>query len=106
MSALGHKRTSDDHVGYVRFAPESGHWRVGHRMSALCQKRTLAELFDHLVGAREQGRGHLKAEGLRSLEVDDQFVLGWRLHRQIGRLLALEDAVDIAGGAPVLVDEI
>src|SRR5215471_7090238 len=42
MSALGQKRTSDDHLGYVRFAPESGHWRVGHRMSALCQKRTFA----------------------------------------------------------------
>jgi hypothetical protein len=28
------------------------------------------------------------------------------LHRQIGRFLALEDAIDIAGRAPVLVDEI
>ena len=26
------------------------------------------------------------------------------LHRQVGRLLALEDAVDVAGGAAVLVD--
>src|SRR5262249_30752016 len=42
MSALGQKRTSGDRLGYVRFAPESGHWRVGHRMSALCQKRTLS----------------------------------------------------------------
>ena len=28
------------------------------------------------------------------------------LHRQVGRLLALEDAVDVAGRAPVLVDDI
>ena len=35
-----------------------------------------------------------------------QLVLGRRLHRQVGRLLALEDAIDVAGRAPVLVDEI
>ena len=33
-------------------------------------------------------------------------ILGRRLHRQVGRLLALEDAVDVAGGAAVLVDPI
>jgi hypothetical protein len=31
-------------------------------------------------------------------------VLGRRLHRKVGRLLALEDAIDIAGRLPVLVD--
>ena len=33
-------------------------------------------------------------------------VLSRRLHRQIGRLLAPKDAVDIAGGVPVLVGNI
>ena len=28
------------------------------------------------------------------------------LHRQVGWLLALEDAIDVAGGAPVLVEKI
>ena len=42
----------------------------------------------------------------RGLEVDDQLVLGRRLHRQVGGLLALEDAIDIAGGAPEWVDRI
>src|SRR5262249_34427048 len=38
-----------------------------------------------------------EAECLRGLEIDDQLVLGGRLHRQVGRLLALEDAIDVAG---------
>jgi hypothetical protein len=34
---------------------------------------------------------------LRGLEVDHQLIFGRRLHRQVGRLLALEDAIDLAG---------
>ena len=49
--------------------------------------------------------GTVEAERLGGLEVDDQLVLGRRLHRQVGRLLALEDAVDVAGRLPVLVDK-
>ena len=49
---------------------------------------------------------HVEAERLGGLEIDHQLVLGRRLHRQVGRLLALEDAVDIAGRAAVLVDRI
>ena len=56
-------------------------------------------LFDHLIGAGEQHWRHFKAECLRRLEIDRQVVLGGRLHRQVGRLLALEDAVDVAGRA-------
>ena len=51
-------------------------------------------------------RGHFKPESLGSLEVDDEFVLGRRLHRQVGRLLTFEDAIDIAGCASILVDNI
>src|SRR5260370_24731934 len=36
-------------------------------------------------------------------EVDDQLISGRRLHRQVGWLFALENAIDIVGRAPVLV---
>ena len=43
---------------------------------------------------------------LAVLRLMTSFVLGRRLHGQIGWLLALQDAVDVAGGAPELIDEI
>jgi hypothetical protein len=43
-----------------------------------------ASLFDHLVGASEQGERHGDAERLRPLQVDNQLDLGRLLHRQVG----------------------
>ena len=59
-----------------------------------------------LVGEREQRRRHGNAERLGSLEIDDQLVLGRLLYRKIGGLLAPEDAIDIAGGSAMLIEEI
>ena len=62
--------------------------------------------LDHLVGAREQRRWHVEAERFGGLEVDHQLILGGVLHRQISRLLALENAIDVAGREPLLVYQV
>src|SRR5262249_43467655 len=56
----------------------------------------LAHSFDHLVGAGQQRRRHLQPERLGRLEVDDKLELARVLHRKIGGLPTLEDAIDIA----------
>jgi hypothetical protein len=57
--------------------------------------RQLAKRFSLLRSKGSQRRRHLEAERLRGLEVDRQLVLHRRLHPQVGRLLALEDAAGI-----------
>ena len=63
-------------------------------------------LLDHLVGGGEQLIGHGDAERPGGLVVDDQLEFRRLHHRQVRGLHVLEDAVDVAGGAPELIDEI
>jgi hypothetical protein len=51
--------------------------------------------FDHLVGAADQWQGHLYAKRVGGLHIDDQLQLSSLLHRQIGRLLALENSASV-----------
>ena len=54
-----------------------------------------AFLFDHLVGNGEQRRRHVKAERLRSFEIDHKFVPGRRLGRKFGRVRSLQNTIHV-----------
>ena len=55
-------------------------------------------LFDHLVGAAEQGEWEREAERFRGLQVDRELNVGGLLHQQVGGLFALDDAADVTTG--------
>jgi hypothetical protein len=75
-------------------------WYVAFVPLATNAPQQITSLFDHLVGTGEQRRGHIDPKRLGGLHVDHHFVLGRRLHREVGWLLALEDAINVAGRAP------
>ena len=54
-------------------------------------------LFDDLVGPGEDRRRHNQAERLGGLQIDHQLECGRLLHRQIGRLGAVEDLPGVSG---------
>src|ERR1700741_1582234 len=64
----------------------------------------LAPSFNQPVGAGGERGRQPHAGRFPSFEIDHQFVLNRVLDGQVGRLLALEDAVDVAGRAPGGVD--
>src|SRR5262245_25123186 len=72
---------------HVRFTPKADK-QADISLSPLCANSDLtrrskkAALFDHLVGACEQHRRHLKAERLRGLEIDHELKLGRLLNRK------------------------
>src|SRR5262249_56672203 len=55
--------------------------------------------------AGEERRRYFEAERLRGLEIDHQLDLGGLLHRQVRRLLALENAARIDTGLAVCIRE-
>src|SRR6185312_3469477 len=80
----------------------------GHRINSTARfdRGRNRGLFDRLVGTGEQRGRHGKPKRFRCPEIDDEFVPGRRLNWQLGRPFAFQDAVDITGGTPVLVEEV
>ena len=83
----------------------------GDFCNTICHKPTYAvqqtvPLFNYLIGDCEHVGWDAEPKRPGGLQVDDDLVPGRRLHRELGRLLALEDAVDVAGCLPELVDVI
>ena len=72
-------------------------------MTLWATRRHRRRLFDHIVGGRKEGRGYFEAQGFRGLRIDNQFVLAGRLYRQLTRLCASQDAVDVIGGFQIHV---
>ena len=91
MSALPPKADMCGAVAYVRFGPKAD---------------IRPHSIDQFISAAEQRLRHGEAERLGGREVDHQFVLGRRLHWKVTRLLALEDAIDIASRPAELVEVI
>jgi hypothetical protein len=97
--------THDFRPGVVE-SSRPGHRKATHGVGRLDEVGCLAHSFDHLVGGADKGWRQVEAKRPGGLQVDDEMKFGRCLHRQVGRLFALEDAIDISCRAPVLVDKI
>ena len=64
------------------------------------------DLLDDLVGETNQREWNGQPERLCGLEVEEECVLVRALDGQVGRLLALEDAIDLTCRLPILVDHV
>ena len=74
------------------------------RIGACCTSRPatasppLRRRVDHLVSTRQHLRRDRQSDCLRRLRVERQRGTLWRLHRHLGRVRALQDAIDKTGG--------
>src|SRR5262249_20677420 len=84
MSALPQKRTNGETSREVLLVPQPDSCSAAN-----------SSLFDDLVGAGEQRGWHVEGEGFRGIQIDHQFEFGGQLNRQVPRLFAFENTVDV-----------
>jgi hypothetical protein len=100
MSATGHLQTSRTHPTQVRFSLISAHWSEPSlsqlwAISGTMHRSKKDHLFDDLVRLDEQGGRHREPERFGSPHVDDQLKFGRLLYRQISRIGASENFIDV-----------
>src|SRR4029077_944473 len=70
-----------------------------------CCLMPIAFLFDHLIRSRQHVRWNRQADLLGGFQIDDELELRRLLDRQIFRLGAFQDLVDVSGRAPVEISD-
>jgi hypothetical protein len=105
-SVMGILRTKPFAMRRLRFAAQQ-YWLgdVAYGPEATTVRRSKIGPFDNLVGRRERRRRDDQTKRLGCLEIDGEIELG-RLHdRQVGRLLSLENPLDLNADLPIGVGE-
>src|SRR5262245_30033377 len=105
MSALGQKQTCAAQ-NVMSALPPIATSNATYGMSALGHKRTSQTSVDNLVGTLLQKQWHVQPEPFRRLKIDSHHEFRRQLYRQLGRLCAFEDAVDIACRSAELVGHV
>src|SRR5215831_10299362 len=67
---------------------------------------SIVSLFDHLVGAAEQQRGHGEADCLCGTDVDHQLELGGLYDRQVGGLGANQNSAGVVADLEVCIAQV
>ena len=106
MSALGQNADIRAAKSHVRFTPNSGHVRCKERCP-LCANSGHSGIHSITSSARESTAGGMvRPSALAVLRfITVSYLVGACTGRSAG-LLALEDTVDVAGRAPILVERI
>src|SRR6516162_1459928 len=91
---------SNDHLTAIR-RRERAPSTTSKAAVSRCSKTVF--LLDNLVSGHLHDQRYREAERLRRFEIDDEFELRGLLHRKLGGLLTLEDAIDIEGRLAELV---
>ena len=89
-------------VASVPSAPRTPLFTIPNLRGLLPMLKTIgsirADSFNYLIGAYLNRWGYGKAKRLGGLEVQDHLKFRWKLHREIARPLAAQDAIDISRG--------